>query len=451
MAHFLMGIIQMNENKLGESVVSFSKGLDMAKENKVYMWEGQCARGLFMLYGRLLDSSSQLRYAEIAFDAFSKGNYTDWKEYALYDIAISYNNSGQYEKAYSISKGLVNNFEEGGDSLLLEESTHLMGLTSFNLDNYYESLKNYAITFGLNRDIITENDKENISYSIRMVGVDSISYEIKRLIDWIGTTNDFQYPFAILANDGRFEEAYKNLEIYKERQDSVLNVILRSNVSELSNQYEENKKLLEESQNRNEKFAILTLLIITIMIVVIIVLILRVKLSDRELKIVNLMSNVESLKKDLQEQINRNVRKQDSDRPSGKPYLQLLSETYSEANDLCDKYYQCAGLKVHNDISLEEINKTIKNFTDAEYLSKIEEYVDEMSEGLYTSFKKEMHSLREDNRRIFLYYLLGFSPRSISVLMDLRLDAVYNKKSRIKAAVSRSNASRKDEYLKILK
>lgn len=448
---FLTGIIQMNANRLGEAVVSFSKGLDMAKDNDLNMWEGQCARGLFMLYGRILDSSSQLRYAEIAIDAFSKGNYKDWKEYAVYEMAIAYNNIGQYEKAYSISKGIVDNFKESGDSLLLKESTHLMGLASFNMHNYYQSLTHYAVTFHSNPDMITENDKEIISYSTRMVGADSLSPEMKKLIDWVETKNDYQYPYAILATDGIFEEAYKSLETYKEKQDSVLNIILKSDVSELSNQYEENRKLLDESKNRNERFAILALFIITLMIVVIAVLLLRVKLSNREVRIAKLMSNVESLKNDLQEQINRNSSKQDSDRPSGKPYLQLLSETYSEANDLCDKYYQCAGLKVNNDISLEEINKTIKNFTDTEYLSKIEEYVNEMSEGLYRSFEKEMHSLREDNRRIFLYYLLGFSPRSISVLMDLRLDAVYNKKSRIKAAVIRSNASRKDEYLKILK
>lgn len=451
MAFFLMGMIQMDTNKLGEAVVSFSKGLDMAKEHMIYMWEGQCARGLFMLYGRLLDSSSQLRYAEIAYDAFSKANYKDWKEYALYDMAISYNNNGKYEKAYTLTQDLIDGFEGCGDSLLLEESTHLMGLITFNLNNHYESLNYYAVAFNLNPNVLTENDKENISYSIYIVGTDTISAEIKKLIDEIGSTNDFQYPYAILAKEGKYEDAYRNLELYKAAQDSIIDVVLKNNVSEFSNQYEESQARLKETRKRNERIVISALFIFFLMFVVILFLILKVKLSNREAKIANLMSNVESLKNDLQDQINQKTQERESNRLCEKPYIQLLSETYSEANDLCDKYYQYGGMKTHKSVSMEEINKTIRNFTDAQYLAEIEKYVDEISTGLYSSFKREMYSMKEDSRRVFLYYLLGFSPRSISVLMNLRLDAVYNKKSRIKSAIVRSNASRKDEYLKILK
>ena len=48
-ALFLAGMIQMNSNRLGDAVVSFSKGLDLARESQSYMWEGQCARGLDIL------------------------------------------------------------------------------------------------------------------------------------------------------------------------------------------------------------------------------------------------------------------------------------------------------------------------------------------------------------------------------------------------------------------
>ncbi|MDE6057303.1 MAG: hypothetical protein K2F93_04750, partial [Muribaculaceae bacterium] len=48
---FLKGMIQMNSNRLGQAAVSFKKGLDIAREGSHYMWEGQCARGLFFLFG----------------------------------------------------------------------------------------------------------------------------------------------------------------------------------------------------------------------------------------------------------------------------------------------------------------------------------------------------------------------------------------------------------------
>ncbi|MDE6741843.1 MAG: hypothetical protein K2J58_05885 [Muribaculaceae bacterium] len=73
-ALFLRGMIQMNARRLGEAAVSFRNGLDIARDGRNYMWEGQCARGLFIIYGKLENGSEQIKYAKIQYEAFVKGN-----------------------------------------------------------------------------------------------------------------------------------------------------------------------------------------------------------------------------------------------------------------------------------------------------------------------------------------------------------------------------------------
>jgi len=181
-------------------------------------------------------------------------------------------------------------------------------------------------------------------------------------------------------------------------------------------------------------------------------LIFKVQLHKKEARIAGLIVNIDNLKKDLELQLDKNHGHDEPDSySSGKPYSQILKETYAEANDLCDRYYQCANLKSFNKGSSEEIERIIRNFTDPEHLCKIEEHVDGISDNLYSSFKKEMHYIKEENRRLFLYYLLGFSPRSISIFMNLKISAIYNRKSRLRSAISSSNASRKDEYLNVIR
>lgn len=85
-ALFLKGMIQMNANRFGEAAVSFTQALDIARECRQYFWEGQSARGLFILYGKLKNGSQQIKYAKTEYEAFSKGNINDWLNFATLDI-----------------------------------------------------------------------------------------------------------------------------------------------------------------------------------------------------------------------------------------------------------------------------------------------------------------------------------------------------------------------------
>ena len=132
-ALFLKGIIQMNANRLGDAAVSFRKGLDIARDSKCYMWEGQCARGLFILYSQLYDGSAQLQYAKSAYSAFEKANDNEWSEYAKLNVARAYNNNGLYLEADSIVSEIITACKKDGTDDLLDEAYQLKGLSLYML------------------------------------------------------------------------------------------------------------------------------------------------------------------------------------------------------------------------------------------------------------------------------------------------------------------------------
>lgn len=449
-AHFLLGMIYLDANRLGEAAVSFSQGLDMARTDQYYMWEGQNARGLFFLYEKILDSSAQLKYSNEAYDAFSKGGYKEWMDWSKLETANAYNNNRQYEKANRIADELAKSSKESGDSLLLEEAMQLLGLTWFNIGNYNKSVEAYAAAYELNPQSITQNDLKNLSIAKFLTEKDSLSESTNHIMETISATSHNQPSYIVLANKGDYKEAYNQLILYRNYQDSVFNTIVTSNVSESIGKYADRIKQEKEIKRRNEHIMEFMLIILGIMGILTIYSYFRMTLHKKEARISELIVNIDALRNDLQNQIERSQKTDATIESISKPYLQLLKEKYAEANRLCDRYYQYADISIKPVISYEEELQIIKDFTNNEYLKEIEEYVDYVSDNLYSSFKKEIFNINEEKQRLFLYYLLGFSSRSISVFMGEKTSSIYNKKSRLKAAINKSEASRKQEYLKAL-
>lgn len=447
---YILGMVQMNTGRLGDAAVSFRKGLDMARENNYYMWEGQCARGLFMLYGDLLDSSSQLKYANESYEAFVKGGFDDWINYSRLSVASAYNNNGKYKKALSLALELSETGNLTSDSIIIEESMYLMGLSQSNIGEFKESLESYAHAYRINPELLTENDLKQISMAASHVDHDSLSDYARSFIAEVSSTESYRPSFVILAEQGRHEEAYQEINRYMNKQDSIFAMLFHNNVSESLGLYEENEKKIAEEKHKTERLFFYVILLVVVMVALCAYLLSRFKLLKREKEMEHLVANIESLRNDLQMQIESNH--EDSSEVSDKctgQFLKLIRENYAEANEICDSYYQNSDLKSTKQAIVARAEKIIHDFTNPESLEEIAAYIDNHSNGLYSSFKRELHSVTKENRRLFLYLLVGFSNRSISVLLQQKTGTVYTKKSRLKDKILKSGATRKDEYLSV--
>lgn len=452
-ALFVLGMTQMEAKKLGEAAVLFTKGLDIARNNGCFMWEGQNARGLYRLYGKLLDSSAQLKYASKAYEAFSKGGYETWADWSLLEVAVASNNNGLFDKSKGIANKLLKKSIVLSDTILLEESVHLLGLTSFNSGDYQNAIKYYTEIFNLNPCRLTEADLRHISVSLSNVDKDSLPDDARTVLDDMSKLETYKPSFVVLADQGRFEEAYEDIYQYKNKQDSVFSVILKNNVSESIATYDNTIKKMREERLKKERALSFAIVFAIVMVVIIVYLFLHVGMIRRQKEIEREIADIESLKKDLQLQLERNQANIDKEGKNAvsASFIRHIRENYSQVNTLCDSYYQLPKNSSAKDRISTEADKIIQDFTNEESLKEIETYVDSISEGLYSSFKKELYYINEDGKRLFLYLLVGFSNRSISVLLHQNTGAIYTKKFRLKGRIEKSDACRKREYLEVFK
>ncbi|MCM1489367.1 MAG: hypothetical protein NC095_00865 [Muribaculum sp.] len=442
MSSFILGMTQLDEKKYGDAVVSFKRGLDTASKHVLPFWEGQCARGLFLLYGILHDSSAQLIFAEREHKAFSKANHKDWINWSILDIGAALSNNGQYEKSVETTDRLIENLNSETDSLLLGEAYAQLAVAQYSLGLSDKAVTNYIKSYKFKGDL-DYNDKALLSMVVAEVDSSRISKDLFSVAEDIFNCSGKNLSFSVLAESGDFEGAYWDLVRYKNEQDSVLSDIIYNNVSESLDNYEKATELINQKQRVNERLLWIVSLLSLVLMMGVIILIFRIKLSRREMILQNSLDNLESLKNDFADLLNKNKFLSDS-------LIQSILDKYVQINSLCDEYYE-KQYSLDKKNELESMIKKIKKmFYKKDYISQIEKDVDSYTKGLFSSFKRDFPDLKSDDIKLYMFLVLNFSSRTISVIMDLEISVIYNRKSRLKKKIQAHTTPIRDEYLRYI-
>lgn len=443
-ALFLTGMTQMAHNKLGDAARSLTQGADLATQNGLYFWEGMCSRGLFQLYNRLYDGSSQLKYARKAYDAFSKTGMQDWIEWSRLNLAMAFSNNGQYKKALSEAYKATQYAYRAQDSTLMKEALTEMAICEMATERYSNALSHYLSIYRLFPDELTGQDKDNIAIAASEINPDSIPIEITDFISSVFPTNDrVGLPYEIFATNGDYEAAYRNLIEYRNEQDSVIALIMRNNVAETLKQYEETQKKIQTAERHNERILWFALLLAVIIAVGIAIRILIIQTNRQKEARQKAEADLDELDKNFKDMMEKA-------RLLSEFIAASIREKYEKVNSLFDQYYDNPMTAKERTVLKKEIDKIVADFKDEKYLTTVAADIDKCTDGLYSSFKNDFADKKTEFHRLYLYILLGFSTRTISLISGLEPSAVYNHKSRLKKAIRESAVAKKDGYLKAL-
>ena len=321
----------------------------------------------------------------------------------------------------------------------------------FALGKYKKSADFYAAAYELNPSVLNNNDMRNLRIALNEAYGDSVPSGFDWLIDKVSLMNSSEDAFDVLISKGMYREACESLLRYKNSQDSVLAIIFRNNVFEAVSQYGLAKEDLDRKNNMNERLSYWIVILTGFIIGILVFWRLREGFLRQMAEHLKIEADMESLRSDLLSQLN-DARLEHSDSlktstgSKSEDFISIIRQHYADVNKLCDDFYQ--GRYSRNNGIHEEIDGILSVFREVTGLDAIGEYVDEKSGGLYSSFKKDLFNLSGDNQRLFLYVMLGFSARTISVILDQNVDMVYNKKSRLKSKILKSGVPYIEKYLK---
>lgn len=438
---FMQGTIRLLDSNYGGAAESFSTGMDLANEEKDFFWKGKCARGLFLICQKLMNGSGQVRYALEECDAFSQSGHEDWLIVAKHDLAIAHNNNGLHDKAALEADSLIKTAEQLNDTLLLTESRHLLATALFANGKRKESIAAYRDLARLAPDYLNENDMANISLASSEIDKLMLPTDIVEFIDSCQLAKN--QSFEVLAHEGNYKEAYKALERYRMEQDSVLSIILKNTVSESIARYKEGRELLQKNRNRAERLTWMLAIVILVFTSSIIFLLFKNKIEKERSKREEVIKDAESLKADLLRQAN-NIGTLSAS------LAEALRKRHAVIDSMCSAYYEESRNKTKVDRVKAEISDIINKFSNDIPIKDLEDSADRCSDRIISSFKKDFPDASERELRLFIYIVIGFSTRTISLLFDEKIENIYNRKSRLKKKIIASASPIVSEYLTFL-
>lgn len=89
--------------------------------------------------------------------------------------------------------------------------------------------------------------------------------------------------------------------------------------------------------------------------------------------------------------------------------------------------------------------------TDKNKITELENIIDSNKSNLISDFKKDLPDLKMADYLLFLYSVLGFSTNAIALfLKEDKIDAVYNRKARLKQKIRKLESVKINLYLQYL-
>lgn len=129
---------------------------------------------------------------------------------------------------------------------------------------------------------------------------------------------------------------------------------------------------------------------------------------------------------------------------------ELISKQFESINNLCSTYYESIGTPKEQKKIYDEVKKQIQKLTmDTDNIIELEKIINTYLDNLIINFKNDMPNLKESDYNLYVYSVLGFSARAISLFINEKIEIVYNRKSRLRAKI-KSSCPNHNKYLSYL-
>lgn len=131
---------------------------------------------------------------------------------------------------------------------------------------------------------------------------------------------------------------------------------------------------------------------------------------------------------------------------------QLFRDRFSLIDKLGCTYYERQNTSTEQAAIYHDVKREILNLGTDEYTKiELERIVNLCLDGIMQKIRSQIPGMKTADYDLFCYLCADFSYRAISIFMQTKVENIYNRKSRLKAQISNSQATNKDLFLSVIK
>ena len=438
MSYYYQGIVLQNANDYTSSIISFEKAEKDALELEDFFYLGMISRNKSHIYNLTNNPTAAIQYQKNAIHYFQKADKDIYAAYSILSLAIEYINNQSYDSA------LLCLDEINGIERLQNQCVRLKAEILVNTGKDYEQAINLyeripSSLLNLHDCALLALAYENCNNKKKADQWLSEAY--RRCPNDAGKGNVEYLQGRIEALRGNYQSAFLLTSHACSVQDSVTRAVLQQSVSESQRDYYKSEVLLQEEiagrqRDRGLFAGLIAILLLTLAGFAINT---RIRMKDRLIKeqmislsvhqqeLIELRKGYTSLTRSLfREKIN---------------HLDLLSGSYLQADNDKERYLAFKHFK-------EELVAMRKN---EDFFLSLENDLNSFCNGVMTKLKKQVPSIKGENRKIIMLFFSGLPYDTVQMIMNKSsIDSLKMARSRYRRLIKEAHAKDNDLFIDML-
>ena len=448
LTYYYLANTQVIANETAKCLISLTDAEKYAKNIEDHFYLGMIYRMMAHAYNTIYCSNEELKYRQLSYEEFKETGSQRHIDFAYLDLGQSFSNNYEYDKAIAIFNDISLSAEKSSDSVLIRDCFSNLGHTLYMKHDYKESINYIKKLEALFPRKIKSDDYRDLANNYAALQMpDSAIYYMQIAESLIRSNVDTQVTYEINYELSKYKGDYKTaLDNYEKLYDlnayvtdSIMGKSVLITLQDYIVQQAEYDNFISK-QKRNRLYYIIAFLVLGI-IAASITLYQRWQNKNQEIE-----KNLQ-----LAQSIRDTLRIKESQLSEMNSQIQsLFSQQFNAIDELCNVYFETKDTKIEKDRIYKEVMKQINDLSNKD-LSQLEIIVNTYRNQLMSDFRKDFPGLHADIYQFATYLFAGFSLRAISIIMNEKIENIYNKKSRLKNRVQNSDSLRREEYLSLIR
>ena len=444
LAHYYKGRIHENANDYGEALYQLMRSYKLAEERQDNLWVGRISRSISDIYTITFNSQEAIKFAKIAHDAMSKTGNPIYIRETLFDYIRMLHNARKYDSAMVLYPMLFEMGRNAQDSMFIQSIRYVYAKTLIGLDKPAEAVSEF-------KKINTSNDSTRLwtSYLLLAYANNGNLAEAKRIIDSRNDLHDVAYLGGIYSYYNQtkdYEKALRALEEQNRIGNKDIDWYMGQNLTGSLTKLIEEEDRTHKTEIKAERTIWIASIVLVISILVVLALSVIFRYRNRQNQLVARLESMDELTNDY-----NNICEKLEDLQK-----KVLQSKYKLADSFFSSIYVEGDDEKTRKKFLATLTKQLNAIGNDETTQKeIESWVDNNADGIITKFHNLPINMKDADRKVFLYSVLGFSTNTMAILINAPdLMSVYNRRKRLRNKISKlktqENNVNTDEFLKYL-
>ena len=438
---YYLGVAYYYQGAYDKAILEFSKAEEIAKGCDSLYW-GMTKSVQALVYDQTYNNKEELNCLREAYRIY-EGIFDSYKMQSVtLRMAMCYSSIRDYEEAEKYYLALL----DFSDIDPLIESYALSGYAFMKVvrSDFHTALNIYDSLINRDSNAMADQDYWAYSYALCASGRQKDADELISNLDK-ETSDALYWQYRIYKKRGNIDKALDFLEKSNLSDNEIIRESLSQSLALAQRNYYESQYELSEYKAKNRSKTIVIIITLSLLLILLVLWV-----ASRHIK-----SQREEKERYLQyaDEITRQLEKaKKDDYPSlKKKYLDLYKTRFETIGAIYEQYSLSSGKDNAEYLMYEKIVSMVsdfrKNFSDKE---ELEAMLNADIDNIILHLRTEVPRIKQVDVSMFCYFAIGFDVTTISHLMNVSMNTIYIRKSRLSQRIEELSSDHREQFLQIL-